>query len=84
MIREYRNNMIDTDKEFKYISQAEKVVLAKELERSGITGKLQEELDGALCEWQDGEDNTRSRQRRDALCVWAASPLDHDFPLPAS
>lgn len=47
MMREYRSNVLDTDKEFTSIAQAEKVVLAKELERSGITGKLQDELDCA-------------------------------------
>jgi hypothetical protein len=44
-MRDFRG-MLDTEKEFASIAQAEKVVLAKELERSGITGKLQDELDG--------------------------------------
>lgn len=46
MMGEYRGNVLDADKEFASIAQAEKVVLAKELERSAITGKLQDELDG--------------------------------------
>ncbi|BEJ14476.1 hypothetical protein CspHIS471_0402430 [Cutaneotrichosporon sp. HIS471] len=37
--------LLDVEKEFASIGQAEKVVLAKELERSVITGKLQDELD---------------------------------------
>ncbi|CAK9787230.1 hypothetical protein CC85DRAFT_312015 [Cutaneotrichosporon oleaginosum] len=43
-MRDFRG-MLDTEKEFASISQAEKVVLAKEMERSAITGKLQDELD---------------------------------------
>ncbi|GMK58697.1 hypothetical protein CspeluHIS016_0601390 [Cutaneotrichosporon spelunceum] len=64
MISTLRNarGLLDVEKEFASISQAEKVVLAKELERSAITGKLQDELDSVTEQYEAA---ARAAQRPD-------------------